>query len=82
MQSFYKSSYTEIINPYGDTKERWIYAHYNSVVDIWTFRDENGSCEINMCFEDTSENKLTCIWGIYTGDNRIEITKEEYENYE
>ena len=80
MQSYYKASYTEIVSPYGDTEKRWIYAHYNSVVDTWTFMDDTGSSEIYMFFEDISNNKLTCIWGIYTGDNRIDITKEEYSN--
>ena len=42
--------------------------------------DDTGSSEIYMFFEDISNNKLTCIWGIYTGDNRIDITKEEYSN--
>lgn len=82
MNAYYKKSYIETINPYGDTEERWIYACYSSSVDIWTFRDENGSCEINMCFEDTSKNKLTCIWDIYVGDSRIEITEEEYRKIE
>ena len=35
-----------------------------------------------MCFEDTSHNKLTCIWDIYAGDSRIEITEEEYRKIE
>ena len=78
MNAYYKSSYIEVVSPWGDTEKHWIYAHYNSVVDTWTFMNENGSSEIYMFFEDTSENKLTCIWGIYTGDNRIEIDKEEY----
>jgi hypothetical protein len=80
MNAYYKKSYIETINPYGDTKERWIYACYSSSVDIWTFRDETGSSEINMCFEDTSDNKLTCIWEIYMGLERIEITEKEYNN--
>ena len=80
MQAYYKKSYRVIVNPYGDTEERWIYGHYNSVVDTWTFKDNDGSTEINMCFEDTSDNKLTCIWEIYMGLGRIEITEKEYNN--
>lgn len=80
MQAYYKKRYIETIDPYGTTRTRWIYGHYNSVVDMWSFKDNDGSTLINMCFEDTSENKLTCIYDIYTGNNRIEITQEEYNN--
>lgn len=80
MQRYYKASYRELVNPYGDTEQRYIYGHYNSVVDTWAFKDHDGSTEINMCFEDTIPNKLTCMLDIYAGNNVEEITENEYNN--
>lgn len=80
MQAYYKKSYRVIVNPYGDTEQRWVYGHYNSVVDTWSFKDDSGSTLVNMCFEDLTENILTCMWDIYTNNDVIDITENEYNN--
>jgi hypothetical protein len=79
MNIYKYATYDEIIDPYGTTVTKYIYGHYNSVVDTWGFKDNEGSTLINMCFEDLTRNKLTAMWDIYT-DGGINITKEQFDN--
>lgn len=77
---YFKSDYYEPTSPEGSTQKH-IYAKYNTINNTWTFKDDNGSTLINMCFENTSSNKLDCMFGIYTGQRRIDSNENEYNGY-
>lgn len=77
-QHYYRNSYNE---PVGvlEHRKRYIYGYYNSDLNQWAFKDDTGSTMINMCFEDYSYNILTCMMGIYTGNDRECISEEQYK---
>ena len=78
-QHYYRNSYNESVGFY-ETRKRYIYGYYNSDLNQWAFKDDTGSTMINMCFEDASYNKLTCMMGIYNGTEREPITEHQYRN--
>lgn len=76
---YQKVAYEQTIDMHGNYKNKYLYCYYNSAYNTYCIKDETGSTLINMCFENTADNKLIAMWKLYNREGEY-ITKEEYEN--
>ena len=76
---YQKAVYGHIIDTHGNYKNKYLYCHYDSCANTYYIKDDTGSTLINMCFEDTADNKMIALWKLYNWEGE-RITQEEYEN--
>lgn len=76
---YQKAVYEQTIDINGNYKNKYFYCHYDSCANTYCIKDDTGSTLINMCFEDTTDNKMIALWKLYNWEGE-RITQEEYEN--